>query len=303
VALLALTAGAPQRPLRCSLCGALLQGEYTRFEDPDLNVCPQCMRAPRCAVCGLPLAGRNRGDGVHCTRCIDQAPRCASCGRPIFDRYWEVTGREGRYCERCRSEAPACSVCGAPTRDGILHDGRVFCRSCDAKRVTDRGTYDRIYHRLIERARERLGLVLDDAPPLVVESQSRMEAHEGLPEAHEGLSGLYLRDAHGNASIHVLSDLPEGRLAAVLGHELAHAWQGEHCPDRQSQRVREGFAEWVSWHLLDGEAGADRERTVITARTDEYGRGFRLFEGLEEHHGEPFVLWWASAVRREDPAD
>jgi len=245
--------------------------------------------------CALPMAGSNRGDGEHCERCLGRAPRCATCGRPIFDRYWTVAGTEGRYCSRCRDEAPPCSACGAPTRAGILRDGRVFCRGCDRQRVTDRDGYEAVYRRLLLRAR-RLGLDLALAPPLVIESAGRLEAHPELSHRPEGLCGLYLRDARGRSTIHVLTGLPETRLAAVLGHELAHAWQGERCPDGQSERVREGFAEWVAWHLLAGEEGAERERRVISARTDEYGRGFRLFADLEASHGPDFVLWWASAV-------
>jgi hypothetical protein len=295
-----LSAGVAVADGTCSFCDGSLSARYVHYGELGYDVCDRCMAAEACSLCGLPMAGRNRGDGSHCARCEDRADRCSACGRPIFERYWEVAGVPGRFCTRCRDEAPACSACGAPTRAGLMRDGRALCRTCNAGRVIGREGYETVYRRLLERARDRLGLVLESEPPLVVESVNGIESRPGLPELHEGLCGLYVRDARGNTSIHVLSDLPESRLAAVLGHELAHAWQGERCPDEQSTRVREGFAEWVAWHLLDGEEQADRERQVIAARTDEYGRGFRLFADLESQHGSQFALWWATAARATD---
>lgn len=205
---------------------------------------------------------------------------------------------EGRFCRSCRENAPACASCGAPTRSGIPRDGRVLCPDCDRRRVEGKDTYQAVYDRVLVRLRETLGLTLREAPPLRVESASTIESHPGLPEHRERLSGLYVRDEKGNASIHVLSHLTEDRLTAVLAHELAHAWQAENCPEEQSARVREGFAEWVAWHVVGGaDARADNERDVIQRRTDEYGLGFRLFAHLEATRGAAFALWWATVAR------
>jgi hypothetical protein len=111
--------------------------------------------------------------------------------------------------------------------------------------------------------------------------------------------GLYVRDTDGNTSIHLLSHLTETRSTAVLAHEIAHAWQAENCPDAQGTRIREGFAEWVAWKVLEGMDGADGERSVIEARTDDYGDGFRLFAALEAKHGPERAVWYARAARRK----
>jgi hypothetical protein len=283
--------------LRCSLCGDAIRANYVSYLQVGIVACSTCASKEGCASCGLPLAGRNRGEGSHCARCIDQAERCASCGRPIFGTYWEVTGTPGRFCAACREEASACTSCGAPTRSGTLRDGRVFCPACHRKLVEDVEDYGKVYRRIQERARTRLGLTLREDVPLIVESAGVIRGHPGLSGSRDALAGMYVRDADGDASIHVISNLTAGRLAAVLAHELAHAWQAEHCPEEQSHRVREGFAEWVAWHLVGDEPGGEAEREIISGRTDEYGHGFRLCAELEARHGIDHVLWWAQSVR------
>jgi aminopeptidase N len=37
----------------------------------------------------------------------------------------------------------------------------------------------------------------------------------------------------------------------VTAHEYAHAWQGENCPLLDDPLLREGFAEWVAYRVLE----------------------------------------------------
>jgi len=238
------------------------------------------------------------GEDGHCARCVRDAERCTTCGRALLDRFWTVVGAPGKFCAECRSGSPTCSVCNAPVRDGRTRDGRFFCRSCAGKAVRDHEGYDGVYRRLVTRARQVLGLDLEKLPELVVESAEALG--DRSPElASHAVCGLYARDGLGRSTIHVLSHLPETRVTAVLAHELAHAWQAENCPDEQGLRVREGFAEWVAWRLLDGLDDCEREREVIESRTDEYGLGFRMFTELERRHGTSNAIWYAKAARTE----
>ena len=290
--------GAPSasaESLHCSLCRSPIEGQYTRFEELDLNACSTCAASPACATCGLPLAGRLEGEGGHCTRCVRSAPRCATCGLPVYDSYWTIAGTEGHYCARCMEEAPACSACKVPSRDGTVRDGRFFCKPCKPNLVAADGAYEGIYRRTIERAREVLGLELEREPRLVVESSSDLHDLRHGDATPSDLCGLYFQDGRGNQSIHVLSHLTEARASAVLAHELAHAWQAENCPEDQGTRLREGFAEWVAWKLLERQ-DYDAEREVISSRTDEYGLGFRLFAQLEQRQGVDGVLWYARSA-------
>jgi hypothetical protein len=169
--------------------------------------------------------------------------------------------------------------------------------TCDRDRVTERAVYEEIYREMIGRAHDRLGIRLRNEPPLVVERRMSLASNPGLAHVPESLSGLYVHDGRGNGSIHILSELPRPRIAAILSHELAHAWQAENAPEPQSDRVREGFAEWVAWRLLEGVPGGEAEREIIHARTDVYGDGFRLFARLERESGADSALRWAQGAR------
>jgi hypothetical protein len=150
---------------------------------------------------------------------------------------------------------------------------------------------------MIARARDILGLELS-APRLEVVSASSFDPTRlARGVALEGLSGLFERRADGEERILVLTPQTSSRAAAVMGHELAHAWQAEHCPEEQGTRIREGFAEWVSWKLLAGFPAGERERERIEARSDEYGLGFQIFRGIEERGGVAAVLWYARGAQ------
>jgi hypothetical protein len=182
-------------------------------------------------------------------------------------------------------------------RDGRGHDGRFFCPACARRLLTDREKYDGVYGRVVARARDVLGLHLERVPELVVESSASLEERSNPILQPARVCGLYARDGLGRATIHVLSHLPETRVTAVLAHELAHAWQAENCPDDQGQRIREGFAEWVAWRLLEGVEGCGPERDIIAARTDDYGLGFRTFSALEQRQGPSHAIWYATTAR------
>jgi hypothetical protein len=210
-----------------------------------------------------------------------------------------VAGQDGYYCDDCHASSVPCSACGAPVRSMTLSDGRAFCPACASSLVFEPREIEALYASLCEDAGARLGLSLDTWPPLVLDSERALRARPDTP-APEGLSGIYLRAA-GRAAVHVLVPLPRARLTAVLAHEIGHAWQGVTCPPEQGPRLREGFAEWVSWRLLEGREGCAGEREVIERRTDAYGAGFRLFAGLEERHGSAAVLWYARSAYSNAP--
>jgi hypothetical protein len=301
IALLLVTgvlAGAQDR-LACACCGVEILGEYAYYEELGWSVCADCNAADRCRGCTLPLAGALLGEDGYCARCIGSAERCTSCGRPMLETFWTVEGVEGRFCPRCRTEAPECASCGAPTRDGRRVGERIFCRDCRAAWV-GQDDYHAIYREVTARARDLLGLKIERLPELVIEQDGAALAMRGLDAAPGAdVCGLYLRDESGRSTIHLLSHLSVVRTTAVLAHELAHAWQAENCSPHQGRRLREGFAEWAAWKLLEGVPGSDAERDVIAGRTDEYGQGYRMFAGIEETHGATGPVWYARFARRE----
>jgi hypothetical protein len=156
-----------------------------------------------------------------------------------------------------------------------------------------------LYRDVVARARDALGLTLKELPRLEVHGRAGLRdgVAAELGRGGDDLCGLFVRDENGATTIHLLSNLTESRARAVLAHELAHAWQADRCPDAQGVRLREGFAEWVAWKVLAGMPGGAAERAAIESRADEYGRGFRIFAGIEERAGADAVLAYAAAAR------
>jgi hypothetical protein len=243
------------------------------------------------------MAGRNEGDGTYCERCLHRAARCATCGRPLPGDFWEIRGAPGVYCQACTKEAPPCSSCQTPIRDGVMMDGRYFCRRCVGDLLTDPEVFQAIYDRATAGIADAVGLRLQKRPPLIIENAASMDLERTAEMTREGLCGLFVRDERGRTSIHVLSYLTERKALAVLAHELAHAWQAENCPDAQGARLREGFAEWVAWKTLEGFPGCAGEREIIESRADEYGAGFRVFAELERTRGVDAVIWYATSAQ------
>ena len=190
----------------------------------------------------------------------------------------------------------ACWACGAAEGPATVRDGRAFCPRCASTLVESRVEAESLYRHLLDTARRRLGLVIRDAPRLVLAPEVALRRRAGV-RAADGISGLYVRGGHERPSIHVLSPLPRARLTSVLAHEIAHAWQAENCPDEQGRRLREGFAEWVAWRLLEGREACAGERRVIEARTDVYGQGFRVFAELQARPGGLHPVAYARAAR------
>jgi hypothetical protein len=249
-------------------------------------------------ICFLPLSGRLAGDGVHCSQCIDRAPRCSSCGLPIFDFLRRVAGEPGDYCSHCATEGMICAVCGIPTRTPTLRDGKWICSQCDQVLVTSRLDFDKMFADTVLRMEQLLGLKLQRVPGLQIVAAASIDPERVAHDVPRNeLGGVFTRESGGSTMIDLVAPLTEARARAILAHEVAHAWQSENCPENQGLRIREGFAEWVSWKVIQGLPDCDRECAKILARSDDYGQGFRIFRGLEERHGMAAAIRYACAAR------
>jgi hypothetical protein len=75
----------------------------------------------------------------------------------------------------------------------------------------------------------------------------------------------------------------------VLAHEYAHAWQNERCPPDAPLEIQEGFAEWVSFKLLQS-WGCGKRMARMLRRDDLYGLGLQKMLEWERREGAPGVL-------------
>ncbi len=285
-----------ERP-RCLLCGKPVLGRYVQYRSERglLTVCNGCFRShPQCAVCGLPFREGGRvGDREVCARCLAEAPRCHACKAPIVDTIYSFESSGHVFCAACKERRPTCDACGEPLGDtyDLLSDGRSLCLSCSATAVTSPREAERLFAETRQRLERLLGMRLEaglrfrfvDRPTLLARARE-------LPDlrGETKTRGLFIQEGD-RREILVMAGLPLQQTAGVMAHELAHAWQAEHCPGETSRLLREGFAEWVTYRVLLAR-GADKEAANLLRREDLYGRGFKRMLQIEKRSGKAAVF-------------
>ncbi len=109
--------------------------------------------------------------------------------------------------------------------------------------------------------------------------------------------GVYIERGD-KREIVLLYGLPIPMVYETAAHELAHAWQAENCPPKQSLQLREGFAQWVAAKVLKYK-GFDAALEKLQARMDHpYGTGYHRVARIEASRGESTVIEYVrTAVR------
>jgi hypothetical protein len=113
----------------------------------------------------------------------------------------------------------------------------------------------------------------------------------GLPHAEDDnpdLVGLFVHVGRLRA-IYVEYGLPRIFFSEVVAHEYAHAWQAENAPLLADAELREGFAEWVAYKVMES-WGCRLRLERFRARQDLYGAGLRRVLGWEAAGGVDEVL-------------
>jgi hypothetical protein len=243
----------------CHLCGGRLwRGGWAYTLDMMSNkqsivVCHHCQKtAPRCDVCGAPMASYHTRlpDGRRtCIHCHQTAVYDAALAQALFERVADVvTDQLGLR----------------------LNVGAEFT--------------------LVDSQHLRR-LAADAAPALQAPSETRADESKAR-SPHRGLEnrivGLFVRKGHRRV-MYVVSGLPQIILVRTIAHEWAHAWQGENCPLLQDNVVREGFAEWAAYKTLQT-MGANNTLALMERQNGIYGEGLRQMLELEQRDGIPGVL-------------
>ncbi len=97
--------------------------------------------------------------------------------------------------------------------------------------------------------------------------------------------GLYRRTAAGH-EIFIMKDMNQDEVSGTLAHELVHAWQAEACVPNQTATVKEGFASWVQFKILDSIGAYTLANSVKNQADPIYGVGMRRMLEWEEKLGE-----------------
>lgn len=293
----------------CQLCGQTTTRGGKLYHNPAwpagqrLRVCKDCWKQkPRCRVCGLPMSSQLPG-GV-CSTCTHDLKICRACGKAISkEEAAVVIDGAGVYCAVCVHSRQPCDICGGPLTDErwLLSDGRVSCGHCHATGIYTPAEATALFKQ-VQAAAQELGLKLNipTGVALVDRLQLAEIIRQQMPGAQPGeildpekTLGLYARRGI-RRGIYVQSGLPRNLLFQIAAHEFAHAWQGENCPLLKDPLVREGFAEWLAYTLLDRLKLTQQQR-MMAARTDLYGDGLRWAQRTFTQHGLPGLI---TACRR-----
>jgi hypothetical protein len=271
----------PQRGRWCSACGAgLWAREVVRLavdlDGPEaVYYCAPCAgRILRCALCRRALGG---GDG----------------------RLFALPGRPRRfYCPECWAR-PHCHACSRPV--GALsyrrEDGRVLCDVCHVSAVYDPAEAGALYARVRETAARVLDMHLGVGATLRLAGRAEIAglrgAESGAPVAPGDASGadyvgLFVYSWRRRA-IYIEYGLPRIFFCEVLAHEFAHAWQAECAPLLTDPELREGFAEWVAYKVVQS-WGCRLRLERFRERQDIYGSGLRRLLGWEATEGAAGVM-------------
>ncbi|MCP4542058.1 MAG: protein DA1 [Chloroflexi bacterium] len=198
-------------------------------------------------------------------------------------------------CRQCREMAPRCDVCGVPVgRNHIrLPDGRCTCTRCHQTAVYDPAHAQMLFERVTRAVVDQLGLGLNVGTGLTLVDDLHMQrltmdASLTSHDIEDKVVGLFIRKGR-KRTIYILSGLPQILLIQTMAHEWAHAWQGENCPLLQNTVVREGFAEWVAYKILQT-MRATKKMALMERRNGLYGEGLRQMLELEQSGGVSGVI-------------
>jgi hypothetical protein len=117
----------PSQCVYCDICGKkVTDGSYTTLKSGK-QVCSECMKLEKCAICELPVLPNKRHtvrEKVVCEDCFRSADKCVSCGDPIVGKVWEFPGRR-KACTWCVEDRSIdhCYVCGVPLKpEGVVYE-------------------------------------------------------------------------------------------------------------------------------------------------------------------------------------
>lgn len=289
----------------CSLCGQKLGGRFftyllaERSEKRPLVVCIDCeTTAPRCRLCGRPMAAWLAQDGI-CAACLAERPRCIACGQPVGNGFRTEDGSQRVYCRHCAQTRPRCLACNVPVGPNgrLLPDGRYRCSLCDKTAIDDPEQAQQLYNALCAMLATHLGLKLNVPTPLVPVDRGQLEAvltalGRQYVQGRQRLHGIYARRGV-KRGIYVELGLPRVQMLQVMAHELGHAWQTEHDPLLEDPILVEGIAEWVAYKTMEA-YGETRVAQHMLTRQDIYGQGLRRVLALFSED-KPIAPYWRQA--------
>lgn len=265
--------------VRCAVCKkGIHQGRYIQSYGDNFH--SSCYKnASKCKLCKSPLID---GQGSYHIGCHANADKCYICTEPLVGTYY--TDLYDRMI--CRKHpGPRCDICQTPEVAWTLDDGRHLCKRCDKTAVFPQDDVVKLT-RKVRDVLEAMGFVIEHDIFVELVDQVAMNEIRGKGSQQVGRFKREIKDGKETWTISVLYGLPKSYFNAVIAHELAHAWQTEHCIPNQHEQVTEGVAELIAYLYLQ-ETGQDFWTKTITEKDVEpYASGFRKAKRLYHQLGQ-----------------
>jgi len=139
-------------------------------------------------------------------------------------------------------------------------------------------------------------LGMNVAYPYVMELVSPEYLDQLAPAQYRGVEiGLYTFPGTYH-HIYILNNLAVDDFLGVAAHEFAHAWQTENCPQNQNVILREGFADWVAYKVLQFDGAVNNSQGIFYRSDPVYGQGFKIMIQLEDQGGIQAVINYAKVT-------
>lgn len=306
--------------MHCEECGKLIVSNQQYLVSGDLKFCStECYdkyvdaRLPVCVVCGKKFKeGFVCDDKHYCSqKCLNTLYNvCAYCKKPKPSGFFNG---DIFLCDHC-NELPRCSSCNMPYGAGAkrIADGRVLCGSCalvnifSLEKATDIiGNVRMILERKFQlTTNHTITFDLCLQPDIARELGSSATDRERGLYVHSSkeltLFGLKLKKED-KYQIFILAGLAENLFRTVSAHELAHDWMGLYLPHIKELKVREGFAEYVSWKYAQSQGDTQSMHNIEGNLDEIYGGGFREMKELLDG-GEANASAWKATLLKLYPA-
>jgi hypothetical protein len=126
--------------------------------------------------------------------------------------------------------------------------------------------------------------------PYVVDLVSPQDLDKMAPATYKGMEvGLYKFEQTYH-HIYMINDLAVDDFLGTVAHEFAHAWQTENCPPNQNIVIKEGFADWVAYKVLQMDGAINASNNIFYRVDPVYGKGFKIILQVEDQRGLAGVL-------------
>lgn len=110
------------------------------------------------------------------------------------------------------------------------------------------------------------------------------------PATYKGMEvGLYTFEKNYH-HIYIINNLAVDQFLGTAAHEYAHAWQTENCPLNQNIVLKEGFADWVAYKVLQMDGAINASQNIFYRSDPVYGKGFKIILSIEDRGGIQAVL-------------